>query len=104
MASGVVSTSEEATTVDPKSRFSTMSFVGNDEVATTSMVLVPVGAAKGPLGIPHAVAVYVPLKALVVANCWTRFWRKRTIRSEEHTSELQSHSDLVCRLLLEKKN
>src|SRR5260221_5559319 len=28
--------------------------------------------------------------------------RRRT-RSEEHTSELQSHSDLVCRLLLEKK-
>src|SRR5947207_7350581 len=27
-------------------------------------------------------------------------WRER---SEEHTSELQSHSDLVCRLLLEKK-
>src|SRR5438132_10075355 len=26
-----------------------------------------------------------------------------TARSEEHTSELQSHSDLVCRLLLEKK-
>src|SRR5438034_4328163 len=27
----------------------------------------------------------------------------RISRSEEHTSELQSHSDLVCRLLLEKK-
>src|SRR5260221_6056013 len=27
----------------------------------------------------------------------------RADRSEEHTSELQSHSDLVCRLLLEKK-
>src|SRR5260221_8795961 len=27
----------------------------------------------------------------------------KPIRSEEHTSELQSHSDLVCRLLLEKK-
>src|SRR5260221_5937372 len=27
----------------------------------------------------------------------------RRLRSEEHTSELQSHSDLVCRLLLEKK-
>jgi len=25
-------------------------------------------------------------------------------RSEEHTSELQSHHDLVCRLLLEKQN
>src|SRR2546428_9933512 len=28
----------------------------------------------------------------------------RLLRSEEHTSELQSRSDLVCRLLLEKKN
>src|SRR5438874_7403595 len=27
----------------------------------------------------------------------------RTLRSEEHTSELQSRRDLVCRLLLEKK-
>ena len=30
-------------------------------------------------------------------------WRMAETRSEEHTSELQSHSDLVCRLLLEKK-
>src|SRR5437588_2381400 len=30
--------------------------------------------------------------------------RRLNARSEEHTSELQSHSDLVCRLLLEKKN
>src|SRR3954449_12117669 len=28
----------------------------------------------------------------------------RAVRSEEHTSELQSHSHLVCRLLLEKKH
>src|SRR2546430_6125138 len=28
----------------------------------------------------------------------------RGLRSEEHTSELQSQSNLVCRLLLEKKN
>src|SRR5260221_10181215 len=34
--------------------------------------------------------------------CWG--WTVRGLgRSEEHTSELQSHSDLVCRLLLEKK-
>src|SRR5438034_7556553 len=33
-----------------------------------------------------------------------RHGRHRLVgRSEEHTSELQSHSDLVCRLLLEKK-
>src|SRR5206468_11913300 len=30
-------------------------------------------------------------------------WLRRLVRSEEHTSELQSRSDLVCRLLLEKK-
>src|SRR5438132_9072713 len=34
------------------------------------------------------------------------FWIQNpdVVRSEEHTSELQSHSDIVCRLLLEKKN
>src|SRR5260370_28918749 len=31
---------------------------------------------------------------------WMRLWPPR---SEEHTSELQSHLNLVCRLLLEKK-
>src|SRR5437588_13068462 len=30
-------------------------------------------------------------------------WPASSARSEEHTSELQSHSDLVCRLLFEKK-
>src|SRR5438034_7062010 len=32
-----------------------------------------------------------------------RVGTRERLRSEEHTSELQSHSDLVCRLLLEKK-
>src|SRR4051812_49680547 len=32
---------------------------------------------------------------------WT--WADPAFRSEEHTSELQSHVNLVCRLLLEKK-
>src|SRR5258708_22002705 len=31
-------------------------------------------------------------------------WRALFVRSEEHTSELQSPDHLVCRLLLEKKN
>src|SRR5438034_8809483 len=35
--------------------------------------------------------------------CVTRSGGRTKYRSEEHTSELQSHSDLVCRLLLEKK-
>src|SRR5436190_6105012 len=36
----------------------------------------------------------------VIPSARTSGWG---LRSEEHTSELQSHSDLVCRLLLEKK-
>src|SRR5437773_4586265 len=38
-------------------------------------------------------------------SCISRiiFIIKLKMRSEEHTSELQSHHDLVCRLLLEKK-
>src|SRR5438477_9853057 len=39
---------------------------------------------------------------LVVSLKYGTFVRRR--RSEEHTSELQSHVNLVCRLLLEKKN
>src|SRR2546427_3947223 len=37
----------------------------------------------------------------IVAFGWTP--RQHATRSEEHTSELQSQSNLVCRLLLEKK-
>src|SRR6266851_3500910 len=41
-------------------------------------------------------------RARTTACSWS--WRRRTARrSEEHTSEPQSHHDLVCRLLLEKK-
>src|SRR5438034_6764876 len=46
------------------------------------------------------------LESLVSCSicCLTISFKVSTIeRSEEHTSELQSHSDLVCRLLLEKK-
>src|SRR2546427_4323420 len=38
------------------------------------------------------------------ADTWERHNPFLSARSEEHTSELQSQSNLVCRLLLEKKN
>src|SRR2546430_12645409 len=37
-------------------------------------------------------------------DCWAEIPAVAPCRSEEHTSELQSQSNLVCRLLLEKKN
>src|SRR5207302_11089689 len=36
-------------------------------------------------------------------QAWRRTWVSFSMRSEEHTSELQSRENLVCRLLLEKK-
>src|SRR5947207_11278284 len=47
------------------------------------------------------VNVTVPAKLITYPAAAHRHVHQR--RSEEHTSELQSHSDLVCRLLLEKK-
>src|SRR5439155_5244319 len=60
----------------------------------------------------HSYIVYAPLAngATTVMYEGTpdypdkdRFWRIHDVRSEEHTSELQSRGHLVCRLLLEKK-
>src|SRR5215204_4411410 len=44
-----------------------------------------------------------PLHFLAKVELWRYPPGAWLMRSEEHTSELQSHSDLVCRLLLEKK-
>src|SRR5688572_32093572 len=49
-----------------------------------------------------ATAVGPTTCAVLQAAATSRFVRRAT-RSEEHTSELQSQSNLVCRLLLEKK-
>src|SRR5438034_7140958 len=67
------------------------------------------------LSLHDALPIYEGRTACGVADHWPaprrpdgvarlRRLRGGTPRSEEHTSELQSHSDLVCRLLLEKKN
>src|SRR5260221_7987170 len=52
-------------------------------------------------------ALPISLSTLVLRRRGLGHVRRRRgceMRSEEHTSELQSHSDLVCRLLLGKKN
>src|SRR5205085_12561879 len=42
-------------------------------------------------------------KLLELVKAGVNVYRRHGLRSEEHTSELQSQSNLVCRLLLEKK-
>src|SRR5947207_5988020 len=74
------------------------------EVAAVTMALRAMGFGPGQFGLimarnapEHVIAdlgiVHAGGAAISIYNT----------RSEEHTSELQSHSDLVCRLLLEKK-
>src|SRR5260370_5908535 len=56
--------------------------------------------APSPSSVPRT-SRQAALAAMSSSN--PRSDRGRTRRSEEHTSELQSHLNLVCRLLLEKK-
>src|SRR5436190_7362097 len=60
-------------------------------------------AAAGAGAATGAIATVGALAGLRVSANQPTAASPAAARSEEHTSELQSHSDLVCRLLLEKK-
>src|SRR5699024_12193614 len=60
----------------------------------------PRGSASTPLAVSPCTTI--PVTALIGSTTGTTPPPK--VRSEEHTSELQSRFDLVCRLLLEKNN
>src|SRR2546430_13618039 len=64
----------------------------------------PVGQVRGRL-VGQALPPHVPVvgQRHIGEDAVGREGRDRVGRSEEHTSELQSQSNLVCRLLLEKK-
>src|SRR5215211_9557020 len=71
---------------------------------TTGSVTGPLLAATGASSASLRKASVNRVDAAVHGRQTRQLTRLRRIpRSEEHTSELQSHSDLVCRLLLEKK-
>src|SRR3712207_7823196 len=61
-------------------------------------LVMPIGANYK---IPHSVGVAILLPEVIRYNLIGNL--QKFIRSEEHTSELQSRQYLVCRLLLEKK-
>src|SRR5688572_31757981 len=66
------------------------------------------GLAVVQQALAHAADAGGQLQAYLAAHAQARIRLQRVFarerRSEEHTSELQSQSNLVCRLLLEKKN
>src|SRR5689334_14991023 len=63
----------------------------------------PKGGEKFPLSNDEIVRKYERLAALVMKPAHAAALKDLVLRSEEHTSELQSQFHLVCRLLLEKK-
>src|SRR2546426_1391325 len=76
-------------------------FFFNDTATTEIYTLslhdaLPISTATGPAG---EIAPFGPAEAVIVFTSTA----KLAARSEEHTSELQSPCNLVCRLLLEKK-
>src|SRR5438094_4086440 len=69
----------------------------------TTLFRSPIGV-RAPATITDSVmAVLLVARVSIESTPWHRSAIPRVRRSEEHTSELQSPYDLVCRLLLEKK-
>src|SRR2546426_9097052 len=92
---------------DPTSRSSIYFFFFND-TATTEIYTLSLHDALpifGHVPIPGAPTGCVALlcRDVCLRRLRTRYRRLDVERSEEHTSELQSPCNLVCRLLLEKK-
>src|SRR6476661_304970 len=77
-------------------RLSLLGFFFFNDTATTEIYTLSLHDAL-PISAASEVAPTTPCSARSAASC---SWPSR---SEEHTSELQSHLNLVCRLLLEKK-
>src|SRR5438034_4100094 len=71
-------------------------------VGTGQFGFVPVGRMHATVQVSKPCSLVAHLICPVFKSSANAVSKKS--RSEEHTSELQSHSDLVCRLLLEKKN
>src|SRR4051812_49935140 len=63
----------------------------------------PIDPVPGPRGVDEIEDGEEIAPGVLLARARTRVRGRDVHRSEEHTSELQSHVNLVCRLLLEKK-
>src|SRR5215475_15900203 len=70
-----------------------------NDTATTEIYTLSLHDAL-PICRPASSSAVSAGRARATGACW---WDRAAARSEEHTSELQSRENLVCRLLLEKK-
>src|SRR2546428_14177985 len=87
---------------------SIMFFFFNDTATTEIYTLSLHDALPISIQVPRAMEAWSSVGSLIMIGPYPGFLLRMSglfvlDRSEEHTSELQSRSDLVCRLLLEKK-
>src|SRR5260370_5421440 len=73
-------------------------FVGADDAGSSTAVMLELARLLCPQKGKYAVWI-----AFFDGEEAMKHWSDSDSRSEEHTSELQSHLNLVCRLLLDKK-
>src|SRR5437773_8661092 len=92
-----VATPPTAVTVFVPDRVPVLGFV---PIATVTFAVNPLAVLPLPSWAVIWTAGVISAPAVVVLGCTEN--TNCVARSEEHTSELQSHHDLVCRLLLEK--
>src|SRR5947207_12564192 len=78
---------------------------GDDGIASVAQISKPATGNEDAIVLARVINAPGPCVAGYRIDARTRLplGSNRRKRSEEHTSELQSHSDVVCRLLLEKK-
>src|SRR2546427_5981375 len=72
--------------------------------AGSAMTTTSPSAAASAFALPTIVSFLVRSRSSTALSCARAHQEADDRRSEEHTSELQSQSNIVCRLLLEKKN
>src|SRR5207249_7128967 len=87
----------------PTRRSSDLRFQNNLLTSTTVVdIAMTLAARSGKFPLSVALVMVAP-SPVATSSCLPKWTYSETMRSEEHTSELQSRFDLVCRLLLEKK-
>src|SRR5699024_11834252 len=75
------------------------------QMASLSTLAISLAIAfKSATEIPVSSSAYASVNGSKLFLYTSKLFTHLSMRSEEHTSELQSRFDLVCRLLLEKKN
>src|SRR5260370_26179642 len=72
-------------------------------LSASSRVAGSAGRSRGSISLPGGCPTARIYSARLISSWPCEAIRDKPGRSEEHTSELQSHLNLVCRLLLEKK-